>query len=86
MSELCKVTPLLIALDEELIGVFSYKDKEALLLKIKPQYIIFETKFYRFSGKKNGSHLLKVSNRLVDYLSFESNITMQLRKWTLKAK
>jgi hypothetical protein len=41
MSELCKVTPLPIALDEELIGVFSYKDKEALLLKIKPQYISF---------------------------------------------
>src|SRR5690606_536866 len=28
MSELCKITPFPIALDEELIGVFSYEDKE----------------------------------------------------------
>lgn len=42
MSELCKVTPLPIALDEELIGVFSYNDKENLLRKIQPQYIILK--------------------------------------------
>lgn len=42
MSELCKITPLPIALDEELIGVFSYTEKEALLEKIKPQYIILK--------------------------------------------
>jgi O-succinylbenzoate synthase len=32
-------------LDEELIGVFSVFDKEALLLKIKPQYIILKPSF-----------------------------------------
>lgn len=42
MSELCKITPLPIALDEELIGVFEYADKEALLQKIKPQFIILK--------------------------------------------
>lgn len=42
MSYLCKVSPLAIALDEELIGVFSIGDKENLLLKIKPQYIILK--------------------------------------------
>jgi o-succinylbenzoate synthase len=42
MERLCGVTPLPIALDEELIGVFEYADKEALLHKIKPQYIILK--------------------------------------------
>jgi o-succinylbenzoate synthase len=42
MSVLCKKTPLPIALDEELIGIFSYSDKENLLRKIKPQYIILK--------------------------------------------
>lgn len=42
MSELCKITPLPIALDEELIGMFSYSEKEALIEKIQPQYIILK--------------------------------------------
>lgn len=42
MAELCKKTPFPIALDEELIGVFSLSDKEQLLQKIKPQYIILK--------------------------------------------
>lgn len=42
MSELCKTTPFPIALDEELIGVFSVSEKEQLLQKIKPQYIILK--------------------------------------------
>lgn len=45
MAELCKATPFPIALDEELIGVFSASDKEKLLLKIKPQYIILKPSF-----------------------------------------
>lgn len=42
MAELCKNIPLPIALDEELIGVFSSQKKEGLLQKIKPQYIILK--------------------------------------------
>lgn len=42
MTDLCNTTPLPIALDEELIGVFALSDKEALLKKIKPQYIILK--------------------------------------------
>lgn len=42
MSELCKLTAFPIALDEELIGVFNYSEKEELLQKIKPQYIILK--------------------------------------------
>lgn len=42
MKALCKTTPLPIALDEELIGVFDQPDKEKLLKTIKPQYIILK--------------------------------------------
>jgi o-succinylbenzoate synthase len=45
MSVLCKNTQLPIALDEELIGVFSVADKEALLQKVRPQYIILKPSF-----------------------------------------
>ncbi|WP_284653350.1 o-succinylbenzoate synthase [Flavobacterium terrisoli] len=45
MSVLCKNTNLPIALDEELIGVFSFEEKEQLLQKIKPQYIILKPSF-----------------------------------------
>jgi o-succinylbenzoate synthase len=45
MAELCKATPFPIALDEELIGVFTAVEKENLLLKIKPQYIILKPSF-----------------------------------------
>ena len=45
MSELCKTTPIPIALDEELIGVFAYEDKAKLLDAIKPQYIILKPSF-----------------------------------------
>lgn len=42
MAELCKITPLDIALDEELIGVFSLEEKRALLRKLRPQYIVLK--------------------------------------------
>jgi len=45
MSELCKNSPIPIALDEELIGVFSLQEKEQLLVKIKPQYVILKPSF-----------------------------------------
>lgn len=42
MAELCRTSPLPIALDEELIGVFFKEEKRLLLEKIKPQYIILK--------------------------------------------
>ncbi len=42
MTDLCKKTPLPIALDEELIGVFDFEEKEKLLKTINPQYLIFK--------------------------------------------
>lgn len=42
MKKLCTKTPLPIALDEELIGVFDVTEKEKLLQTIQPQYIILK--------------------------------------------
>ncbi|SDX49203.1 o-succinylbenzoate synthase [Lutibacter oricola] len=42
MAELCLKTPLPIALDEELIGVFNVTKKQELLQTINPQYIILK--------------------------------------------
>jgi len=42
MAELCSKTPLPIALDEELIGVFSSEQKKKLIATIAPQYIILK--------------------------------------------
>ena len=42
MAKLCEETPLPIALDEELIGVFSVTEKQKLVKTIKPHYIILK--------------------------------------------
>lgn len=42
MHQLCQKTPLPIALDEELIGVFKKEQRIALLDQIQPQYIILK--------------------------------------------
>ena len=42
MARLCEETPLPIALDEELIGIFSEDDKNKLLETVKPQFIILK--------------------------------------------
>ncbi len=42
MANLCRETPLPIALDEELIGVFDVTKKQELLQTIRPQYIILK--------------------------------------------
>ena len=45
MAKLCQQTPLPIALDEELIGIFDVTKKEELLLTVQPQYIILKPSF-----------------------------------------
>lgn len=42
MSRLCRMSPLPIALDEELIGVNTLEDKRRLLDTISPQYIVLK--------------------------------------------
>ena len=53
MARLCEQSPLAIALDEELIGVFDRKEKQALLQIINPQFIILKPSLIGgFSGSK----------------------------------
>ena len=42
MAELCRISPIPIALDEELIGVLQCAEKEKLLDTICPQYIVLK--------------------------------------------
>jgi O-succinylbenzoate synthase len=85
MAELCKTTPIPIALDEELIGVFSYEEKEQLLQKIKPQYIILKPSFVGgFRGTKewiNLANKYKIGWWITSAL--ESNIGLNaIAQWT----
>ena len=53
MADLCRNTPLPIALDEELIGVFFKEKKQQLLEEINPQYIILKPSLIGgFKGSK----------------------------------
>lgn len=85
MAGLCKITPIPIALDEELIGVFSLEDKEALLQKINPQYIILKPSFVGgFRGTKEWILLAEKYN--VGWWitsALESNIGLNaIAQWT----
>ena len=85
MSELCKITPIPIALDEELIGVFSLEEKDALLQKIKPQYIILKPSFVGgFRGAKEWI-LLAEKHNIGWWITsaLESNIGLNaIAQWT----
>jgi len=52
MAQLCEKTPLPIALDEELIGIFDNEDRKKMLEQISPQYIILKPSLI---GGYNGS-------------------------------
>jgi len=85
MAELCKTTPIPIALDEELIGVFSLEDKEALLLKIKPQYIILKPSFV--GGFRGTQEWINLANKYqIGWWitsALESNIGLNaIAQWT----
>ncbi|MGY0425487.1 MAG: o-succinylbenzoate synthase [Polaribacter sp.] len=58
MATLCAKTPLPIALDEELIGVFDTSEKRKILETIKPQYIILKPSLIGgFAGSKEWINL-----------------------------
>ena len=85
MSELCKITPIPIALDEELIGIFSLEEKEQILQKIMPQYIILKPSFVGgFRGTKEWISLAEKYNIGWWITSaLESNIGLNaIAQWT----
>ena len=85
MAELCRTTPFPIALDEELIGVFTLAEKEALLTKIKPQYIILKPSFVGgFRGTQEWISLAK-KHKIGWWITsaLESNIGLNaIAQWT----
>lgn len=58
MARLCEVTPLPIALDEELIGVFTSEEKTKLLETIRPQFIVLKPTF--IGGFKGSDHWISL--------------------------
>ena len=85
MTELCKITPLPIALDEELIGVFTIAEKEALLTAIRPQYIILKPSL--IGGFRGASEWIALAEKYnIDWWvtsALESNIGLNaIAQWT----
>lgn len=85
MAELCDKTPLPIALDEELIGVFSVTDKEKIIQTIQPQYIILKPSLV--GGFKGSEEWMSIANgNNIDYWitsALESNVGLNaISQWT----
>ena len=84
MAQLCSETPLPVALDEELIGVFSVTEKQFLLQTIKPQYIILKpTLVGGFKGSQEWIALAE-SNQIGWWVTsaLESNIGLNaIAQW-----
>lgn len=61
MKELCKQTPVPIALDEELIGVFNAEAKQQIIEEINPQYIILKPSLV--GGIKGSNEWIDLANK-----------------------
>jgi len=76
MKELCSLSPLPIALDEELIGILDISEKEKMLQTIKPQYIILKPSLV--GGIRGSNEWIELSNKMkIDWWitsALESNI------------
>jgi O-succinylbenzoate synthase len=85
MSVLCKNSQIPIALDEELIGVFSAEDKKNLLQKIRPQYIVLKPSFVGGFRGTNEWILLAEKYNIKWWITsaLESNIGLNaIAQWT----
>ena len=85
MAQLCEVTPLPIALDEELIGVFDVTKKQELLQTINPQFIILKPSLVGgFQGSKDWIDIAE--NRKIGWWitsALESNVGLNaIAQWT----
>ena len=85
MAQLCEETPLPIALDEELIGVFSTEAKQKLLKTIKPQYIILKPSLVGgFAGSQQWINIAESLNiKWWITSALESNVGLNaISQWT----
>lgn len=63
MEGLCRTSPIPIALDEELIGIFDVTKKRELLQTIQPQYLIFKPSLVGgFRGTEEWRKLAEAQN------------------------
>ncbi len=85
MAKLCQKTPVPIALDEELIGVFHSEKKKELLQTINPQYIILKPALVGgFSGSEEWIRLAE-TQKIGWWITsaLESNIGLNaIAQWT----
>jgi o-succinylbenzoate synthase len=89
MAKLCKVTPLAIALDEELIIHQRKDEKEILLKEIQPQYIILKPSLV--GGWKASEEWIASAEKLnINWWitsALESNIGLNaIAQWTAELK
>lgn len=89
MAMLCENAPLDIALDEELIGVFSVTKKEELLQTIRPQYIILKPSL--IGGFKGSLEWIDMADRNKTKWwitsALESNVGLNaIAQWTYTLK
>jgi o-succinylbenzoate synthase len=89
MAALCEKTPLPIALDEELIGIFDVTKKAALLQIVNPQFIILKPSLV--GGYKGSEEWIKIANEnKVGWWitsALESNIGLNaIAQWTYNLK
>lgn len=89
MSSLCRNSPIPIALDEELIGIFNRKEKSELLDDIQPQYIILKPTLC--GGFRQGDEWIELAEeRGIGWWAtsaLESNIGLNaIARWTATHK
>jgi len=85
MARLCEQSPLAIALDEELIGVFDVTKKQKIIQTIQPQYIILKPSLIGgFKGSQEWIDLASENN--IEYWvtsALESNVGLNaISQWT----
>ncbi|MGB5667247.1 MAG: enolase C-terminal domain-like protein, partial [Maribacter sp.] len=89
MKELCILSPLPIALDEELIGIFDVTKKKELLQTIQPKFIILKPSLV--GGFKGSEEWITIAEDLgIGWWitsALESNIGLNaIAQWTFKLK
>lgn len=85
MKDICEKSPLPVALDEELIGIFSAKEKEKLLKTIMPHYIILKPSL--IGGFRESAEWIDIAEKLnIGWWitsALESNIGLNaIAQWT----
>lgn len=85
MAELCQKSPIPIALDEELIGVSEFENKQSLLKQIQPQFIILKPSLLGGFEKSEEWINLADENNISWWVTsaLESNIGLNaIAQWT----